>query len=258
MTAARFDSYVVCTSPRSGSTLLCRLLAATGVAGKPESYFHRPSVAAWVASLGVACDRPLPERDVLQAVFRAAIARGRDGTGVFGLRLQRHSFAFFVQKLAILYPDPPRDAVRFRAAFGRTLFVHLTRGDKIDQAVSYVRADQSGLWHKAPDGTALERRPPAGEVRYDPDAIQARLIEMTAMDRAWNRWFAGEGIDPLRLDYGALAADPAGTLAEVLDRLGLDRKAAAGVEPGVAKLADDVSRAWAARFRTERGWAADP
>ena len=42
---AKYESYVLCTSPRSGSTLLCKLLAATGVAGNPDSYFHRPAVS---------------------------------------------------------------------------------------------------------------------------------------------------------------------------------------------------------------------
>jgi LPS sulfotransferase NodH len=32
-------SYLVCASPRSGTELLCRCLAATGVAGCPREYF---------------------------------------------------------------------------------------------------------------------------------------------------------------------------------------------------------------------------
>ena len=31
--------YLVCASPRSGTELLCRGLAATGVAGRPQEYF---------------------------------------------------------------------------------------------------------------------------------------------------------------------------------------------------------------------------
>ncbi|MEM7269766.1 MAG: Stf0 family sulfotransferase, partial [Pseudomonadota bacterium] len=46
---AAYASYVICTSPRSGSTLLCSLLKASGVAGAPESLFHEPSVEAWRA-----------------------------------------------------------------------------------------------------------------------------------------------------------------------------------------------------------------
>ncbi|MBT6203829.1 MAG: sulfotransferase, partial [Rhodospirillaceae bacterium] len=42
---ARYQSYVICTSPRSGSTLLCSLLAATGLAGNPCSHFHDPSIS---------------------------------------------------------------------------------------------------------------------------------------------------------------------------------------------------------------------
>src|SRR3954453_1951322 len=33
-------SYLVCATPRSGSTLLCHLLDQTGMAGHPEEYFE--------------------------------------------------------------------------------------------------------------------------------------------------------------------------------------------------------------------------
>jgi len=139
---AKYDSYIICTSPRSGSTLLCKLLAATGVAGNPDSYFHRPSISDWLADLGLTQKASVPERELLEAIFRAVIAKGTLDAGIFGLRLQRHSFDFFTEKLAVLYPEHSNDAERFQAAFGRTLFVHLTRRDKVAQAVSYVKAQQ--------------------------------------------------------------------------------------------------------------------
>src|SRR5438046_662736 len=33
-------SYLVCATPRSGSTLLCEALANTGIAGNPKEYFE--------------------------------------------------------------------------------------------------------------------------------------------------------------------------------------------------------------------------
>ena len=42
---ANFDSYVICTSPRSGSTLLCQLLAATGVAGDRDDIWIARRIA---------------------------------------------------------------------------------------------------------------------------------------------------------------------------------------------------------------------
>ena len=249
---AKYDSYIICTSPRSGSTLLCKLLAATGVAGNRNSYFHRPSISDWLADLGLTRKPSVPERELLEAIFRAAIAKGTLNTGIFGLRLQRHSFDFFTEKLAVLHPEHSNDAERFQAAFGRTLFVHLTRRDKVAQAVSYVKAQQTGLWHAAPDGTELERLSPPQEPAYDASEIRARLEEMTAHDHSWERWFAALEIDPLRITYEELSEDPGETLRVVLDHLGLEREGADGIEPGVAKLADDISQDWAARFRSEQ------
>ena len=33
-------SYLVCSIPRSGSSLLCELLGGTGLAGAPAEFFH--------------------------------------------------------------------------------------------------------------------------------------------------------------------------------------------------------------------------
>ena len=40
-------SYALCATPRSGSTLLCDLLADTGVAGRPDSFFRPQAIAEW-------------------------------------------------------------------------------------------------------------------------------------------------------------------------------------------------------------------
>ena len=251
MPLATYDSYVICTSPRSGSTLLCKLLAATGVAGNPDSYFHRPSIRSWAEDLGVTQNPSASDRELLEVILRTAIAKGTLNTGVFGLRLQRHSFEFFIEQLGVLFPGHSKDVARFQAAFGRTLFVHLTRRDKVAQAVSYVKARQTGLWHAAPDGTELERLSPPRAPVYNANEIRACFEEMTTHDSNWEHWFVASEIDPLRITYEELSADPTKALWTMLDCLGLARGAACGVEPGVAKLADDTNQDWAARFRSK-------
>lgn len=250
-TLARYQSYVICTSPRSGSTLLCKLLTATGIAGRPGSHFHDPSLSGWLKDYGLSPDSYASAREALKAVFGAAHARGTGTTGMFGLRLQRRSFEFFMQQMDNLHPGLPDDLARFQAAFGSTLFIHLTRANKLAQAISYVKASQTGLWHQSPDGTELERLSAPKDPVYDAEAIAGHMAEMATWDREWNDWFARARITPVRLSYDALSADPSRTLAKILDTLGLATGSAQSIVPAVAKLADATSRDWAKRFAEE-------
>lgn len=253
--AGNCDAYVICTSPRSGSTLLCNLLSATGVAGCPNSHFHEPSLQAWLDDYGLTEDTASDQRAALQSVFRVALVRGRGATDVFGLRLQRHSFPFFVEKLADLHPSAPTQRERIEAAFGKTQFIHLKRQDKVEQAVSYVKAEQTGLWHVAPDGTEIERLAPAAEPRYDHDVIRDAYEMFLGFDAEWEDWFESEDIRPIRIVYESFVKEPITSTKDVLNALGLDPSNANGVEIGVAKLADHINDDWSARFRADQALA---
>lgn len=253
MPEARFDAYVICTSPRSGSTLLCALLAATGRSGVPDSHFHDPSVASWAKEYGLTASDTAPDLATLRAIFAAARKRGTGKTGMFGLRLQRRSFDFFLQQVTLLHPGLTDDAALIQAEFGRTLFIYLTRPNKLEQAISFVKATQTGLWHRAPDGTEIERLSAPQDPVYDPVAISGQLADLTAQDAEWRGWFDQQNIQPFTISYNDLAHDPLAVLAAVLHELGLDATLAQGIGPPVAKLADATSRVWADRFGAEPG-----
>ena len=100
---SRFDTYIICTTPRSGSTLLCQMLKATGCAGKPESYFPSPVLKDWMAYYDLD-DSDFPDTDsTLCAIFNEVIRRGKAGTDIFGLRMQGKSRAFFLQRVHRLF-----------------------------------------------------------------------------------------------------------------------------------------------------------
>ncbi|MFN3131768.1 Stf0 family sulfotransferase [Roseibium sp.] len=246
-----FQSYVLCTSPRSGSTLLCKMLAETGVAGHPESYFHEPDLGNWASDLGVSRPAGMSELEYLRLLIDTAIEQGTANKGLFGLRLQRHSFDFFFRQLRTLCQDEPTDKDRLEAVFGRTLFVHLTRPDKLSQAVSFVKAQQSGLWHRAADGSELERLSPPADPVYDFAALKDCRDQFIQFDRDWNDWFAEQAIEPLRLSYNDLCTDPQAGLKKILTALGLPTSAADPVQPGVAKLADSINADWIKRFQDQ-------
>lgn len=252
MTSEPFRSYMICTVPRSGSTLLCGLLAATNTAGYPDSHFHASSLDDWLNDYGLKQAEYASTAECLRAVFKSAVARGKGDTGVFGLRMQRGSFGHFMQQLALVFPDRMSDVERIEKAFGSTLYIHLSRADRLDQAISRLRAEQTGLWHRNADGTELERLGPPQEVRYDATAIKRHMAVFAAQDEAWERWFEREGIEPLCITYDALSKDPKRVLAQVLSTLSLDPTIARAVVAPTAKLADSLSRAWRDRFESER------
>ncbi|MBE1282985.1 MAG: sulfotransferase [Rhodobacteraceae bacterium] len=247
----RFRAFVICTSPRSGSTMLCKLLQETGVAGCPGSHFHRTSLQAWLDSYNLHASSYGSEKQALTAIFAAAIAKGSGNTGTFGLRLQQHSLSFFLQKLAVLYPEPSGDQARLNAAFGPSLFIHLTRENKLEQAISRLKAEQTGLWHRNADGSELERLSAPRQPIYDAAAITAHVKDLTEADLNWNIWFTKQGIQPLRITYDELSDAPTRVLAGVLKALGQDPAIAQNITPPTAKLSDEVSREWAHRFRAE-------
>ncbi|MEX0368902.1 MAG: Stf0 family sulfotransferase [Ruegeria sp.] len=243
---------MICTTPRSGSTLLCKMLAATGVAGMPDSHFYVPSFERWLTVYELDETTFASREAALQAIFEAALARGMANTDIFGLRMQRGSFGFFVEQLSLLSPDHTNDVERIESVLGPTTFIHLSRQDRVGQAISWLRAEQTGLWHRRADGSELERLAPPKEPRYDADAIARHVEELTSLDAEWEQWFEQEKLEPLRITYDALAAGPRKVLSGILSSIGCDHSLAEHVYPPTAKLADRESHDWRQRFIRER------
>lgn len=247
----RFDAYIICGTPRTGSTLLCDLLTATGGAGAPDSFFGARFIDWWAEQWGVPARETLGEPEFSKVYLDAAIRVGKGGSGMFGLRLMRENVDDLDRFIDRVFPGLSPGRARFERAFGRIRYLHLRREDKLAQAVSLVKAEQTGLWHVAPDGTEIERLAPPQDPVYDFERLRSQIEELEGYDRAWNPWFEEQGIEPLRIGYESLAADPAGTLIRICDALGIAAPDRGEVRPGVAKLSDAVSEDWIARYRRD-------
>ena len=245
------DSYIICATPRTGSTLLCDLLTATKRAGNPNSYFMAEMDPAWARDLGLPAREGMSPADYGRAYLQAAMTAGKAGTAIFGLRLMRKDLDALSAMIGAVHPGLASDQDRFAAAFGRVLYIHLAREDKLAQAISMVKAEQTGLWHVAPDGTEIERLAPPQAPQYDFARIAAKLALLERYDAAWTTWFDAQGLAPLRIGYESLSADPAAALSRICKALGLPEPAPASVKPGVAKLADEISLAWMQQYRED-------
>ena len=252
---ARFDSYIICATPRSGSTLMCDLLADTGLAGRPDSFFREQSIGSWADYWHVPKAHWTGEREFDQAYLHAVHREGTAGGRVFGMRLMWESVGYLMSMLDKHHPGLPDDHSRLQAEFGSIGYVHLSRQDKVAQAISLIKAEQSGLWHRNADGSERERLKPAEDVAFDSERLLNEIAQYESDDAAWNAWFARHGIEPLRITYEALSERPQEMVARVLSAIGVDSRAAAHGGPRTAKLADNESRDWYQRLL---GQAGDP
>ncbi len=205
-------------------------------------------MADWAQRLGVP---PTEAPDIGQAYLDAVVRHGSGGTGVFGCRIMWESLGGLLNRLASLNQGLHGDAMRIEKAFGPTLYVHLTRADKVAQAISLLKALQSGLWHKNGDGTSREGPNRPQPTTYDATRIARHVDELRRDDECWASWFGENGIAPVTVDYDTLVADPRRPVSEILSALGLDPSPAEKVSPRTARLADGDSRIWAERFRTK-------
>ena len=231
------DAYLLCGTPRTGSTLLCSLLSSTGVLGHPESYFREPDEAVWARRFGLETDGPRVHD--YNAFVQAARATGTSENGIFAARVMWGSLERTVEGLG--KPADQSDLVALERAFGNLAFLHLQREDVIGQAVSWCRAEQTGFWQH---GDIASRQP-----HQNLDQMKRLHHAIRAHNTAWRSWFDRHGVQPQTVTYEGLVDDPGGTVAGVAAFLGVALPA--GWQPASRhhKQADGTSAAWAAALQ---------
>jgi len=244
---AMFDAYIICGTPRTGSTLLCDLLAKAGV-GNPDSYYGRAFMDDWAREWALPGRETMTPATYAATYLDAAIPAGKGGIGIFGLRLMRENVIDLSASLDLIHPGLDSDAARFEQALGRILYIHLSRASKLAQAISYIKAQQTGLWHMAPDGTEIERLGPPQAPRYDFARIRAEVEKLEAYDADWGAWFAAQSITPHRIGYEELSRDPDAALNGLCAVLGIPAPRLGSAAPGVAKLSDQTNEDWMRRY----------
>lgn len=241
--------YLLCASPRTGSTLLCDLLTQTGVAGAPQSYVRPASAAGFRRDWGLAASEATLDDDYL----REMRIRGRGGSSRFAMRVMWSDLPPFVAFLRSRRTEPSPPATLLQEELGVDRFIHLTRTDRLAQAVSLVIAEQTGLWHRHADGSERQRTRGESGHRYNRRHIEEALDLVDGEATAWQHWFDEQGISPLSVSYESLSADPTGTLTRVLQHIGVETRHAVAVT--TARTSGEINDEWIERFRSgPRSW----
>jgi trehalose 2-sulfotransferase len=261
-------SYLVCSTQRSGSTLLCELLRATDVAGAPDEYFERlrdtglprqprqyfedPSVQDIAERLTPTAPGHPEQPGEFEHWFRYVLQRGTTLNGVFGAKMMWNYLDEFKLRMAEL---PGLSHLSFneqlKAVFPGLQVIFMRRRDKVAQAVSLWKAIQTQQWRtESESGSEQIEADEAPGAEYDYRAIEHLLNELHRWDARWEDWFHATEREPIRVFYDEFTVSRAATIGRVLDALGIDPPAPEDKKP-MRRQADDRSRDWVARFRDE-------
>jgi LPS sulfotransferase NodH len=221
--------YMIATTARTGSTLLCSRIAEYGRLGFPNEFLNESYISEF--------DRlfPNPSLADFERYVGSAFASSE---GVFGLKTDWWRF-HEARKLAL-----------FRSFYEPLdLIVHLTREDFVAQAVSLALAVEGRAWHAreaGPGGLEARHR----ELSYDAAAIKGHARNILNQEYHWRQFFEESQAPVMELSYEDVACDVDRGVLAIADafNLRLGRRVAA---PTLEKGGSSTGAAWRARFLEE-------
>ena len=244
MPTAPSISYIVWHTQRTGSTLLCTTLEATGVAGHPDEW---------------------PDSELTSTTDSAQSTRERlwseqaTPNGVLGVKWSFHQSSIDGFFLKLSEGRSRTEAVKeiWASVFPNCRHIVMTRRDKVRLAVSWWKAINGGPGHLSRDGGALPwqdaipKAPVDLEDAYNFDAIKNLILEVVQREAGLQRLLAELGVRPLSVTYEDFVSDYELTVRGVLDFLELDQSVAEIPRPLLRETSDDVNEQWVGQFLTD-------
>ena len=215
----------ICSTPRSGSYLLCRYMINAGL-GVPHEYFNPIIMRQMAPRLGLsaAVDRlQWQKRGLKDRLFIRNPARAEEevflGQYLAALIPRRCQGGVFAAKVHFDHFTKVLDNPTGRALLAGSVFVHLYREDLLKQAVSALYATMTGRWGIDDTRTTT---PLAPELFYDTALLDRILQALAEEDQGWRVFLARNGAAALSISYEQLCEDPFGFVVTMARRLGLD------------------------------------
>jgi LPS sulfotransferase NodH len=209
----------VCTTPRSGSNLLCAAMTATGLLGCPKEYFNRSGRRRY--------DDPDYPREADHQVARI-LQDGCSSNGVYSFKV---------------FPGQGRKVMRtvdWTAALPNLRYVYLSRGDLLAQAISLDLSQQTGTYRSTDHATV---RP-----TFNPRRIRNLIGSLATENAVWERFFAQRGVQPLRIRYEEACLDLPSSLIRIGQLVGVTITPDPDWRPELAVQRNATNRDWRERY----------
>ncbi len=263
-------SYLVCATPRSGSTLLCESLNNTGIAGHPKEYFEalkdtglprRPleyftdldntEIKEHLGAYSRIDDEvPHVKPGSDYANYLAQVMEeGTTPNDVFSSKMMwgyLDDFVYNVRRIPA-YQEMPVPQL-LAAIFPNLRYIWVTRRDKVRQAVSLWKAIQTSTWRmEEPQHSKNEQV--HKNLTFHFESIDHLVQMIVRHEASWQYYFAENDIQPLTIVYEELTQGYEATIHKILDYLDIPiPEDFMFEEPRMKRQADDMSEEWVQRY----------
>ncbi len=239
------QSYRIWFTQRSGSTLFCKSLESTNIAGKTGELFNIDKNSSFCEQYQVKDYETLRQK---------LWELGSTSNGVFGIKHSLHRTIYNnlfdeILRLRNISDRNPNHQAVWSDLFPNCKHIFLTRRNKVRLAVSWWKAIQDNVWHIGPN----ENREQTAEFykeRYDVDALHHLFKESVLKEASIQAYFSKYNIVPLTIVYEDFIQDYESTIRRVIDFLELEEDY--DLAPMFfKKTANDHSEEWVQRFRKD-------
>lgn len=215
--------YAICTTPRSGSNYACEILSSTGALGFPREYFNTKGMKG----LGIESYSNDPDTQVSHI-----LTDGLSNNGVYGVKVMSPYFDYGRRTLWV-------------DRLPNLKLLYLERRDYLGQAISWVKASQTGIYRS--NDKEIENL-----LFYDAVAIRKQLETIARNNARWRIFFARNNLSPIWFTYEDILANP-DKLVEVVAGL-MGERVPNGIKHTNISLEiqrDARTEEWRARFLAE-------
>lgn len=207
---------------RSGSTLLCDLLANTKLAGQPQEFF----LEKWEAK------SEFDFTNYPDYVYKTLESFSSDN-GVSGVKLMWVNFNDILRRLRESQENPSdSDLELLKKVFPNLKYIFISRKNKVRQAISLARSAKTKLWNKYQD---KENSKKVSFNRYSntskthknyypyisPGSIKVYLSQIEKDESAWLKFFKDNNIEAKTIIYEELVQNKAKNIHSILDFLSI-------------------------------------
>ena len=220
-------TYIVCATQRSGSTLLCHLLTNTHKVGHPKEYLlptHNSKVS-------------FDEDDYLQYVYDSLEAHASE-EGITGVKIMDNHFSELLERLhSSKSSDTKSDLEALCDVFPAVKFIFVTRENKLRQAISLARAEQSNQWEKHSSSVLSNEK--QRKFSITPFYIKSAIKRAMEREGVWKKFFRENSITPYTITYEDLVEAQSLHIQRILEFLEIPDAFKIVVTPSILKKQAD-------------------